>query len=146
MKVYRVCFLVVLLLYATAVWASARQITEGSRLMPEQVEATRGTIILAVGWMGPLGLSFAWYANLPLAWCMSRMARGRSPGWILPQIAGALAASSLLPFRIYSEVDGWHWGWLRGPAVWLWLSSFAVTFAAAVYSRWNEGSVSQSTF
>ena len=124
---YRLAFVIVLLLYVGALLAPARQIKSASRYERLQVTNVKGWELARFGWMGPLGLTFGWYANFPLVVCAARMLRGRSPGWGLARVAGVLAASSLLPFGIYSEVDGMHRGYVRGPAVWLWLAAFAVT-------------------
>ena len=132
---YRVFFVLVVLLYAGALFAPARQIKSKSHYEREEVTHLPGWRVAELGWIGPLGLTFGWYANFPLFVGMSRMARGRSPGRGLSRFGGLLALSSLLPFAVYSEVDGWHRGYVRGLAVWLWLGAFAVAAGAAEMGR-----------
>ena len=101
---------------------------------------------LIKGWAGPLMMfwhpsfgMFAWYANVPLAICMVQMLRGDPPTlqWALPGLA--LALTAFAPLYFYSDARGEDALCARGPGFWLWICSFAVTAAAAVWenSRWR---------
>ena len=104
---------------------------------------------LITGWAGPLMMfwhpsfgMFAWYANVLLMICMVQMLRGRPPAlqWALPGLM--LALTALAPLYFYSDVRGEDALCARGPGFWLWISSFAVAAAAAIWesSRWRPAS------
>lgn len=90
-----------------------------------------GYELAAFGFLGPFELCFAWYANIPLLLCAIRMARGLPPKRSVAWVGAIVALTALAPHFIFDfEVDGkWH---IDGPAIWLWLGSFAVTIAAAL--------------
>lgn len=91
-----------------------------------------GWFLLAVGWFaGPLSLSVAWYANIPLFVCLWRMLLGRLPNFWLASIALSIALSSLLPMLMGNMVT-----LVRGPGVWLWLASFLVIWIPPAFMRW----------
>ena len=95
-----------------------------------------GFRLMALGWMGPLALSFAWYANIPCFYSIWKLFRGQA-SWHPALIAFCLALTALLPHAIYSEVDGWHRAYIVGPALWLWLCAFAINLVLARLS-FNE--------
>jgi hypothetical protein len=66
-----------------------------------------------MGWLGPLELCFAWFANVPLIIFVVKMLRGKSPNQPVAVIATCLALSVLLPQRIFQPADGWHTGQQR---------------------------------
>lgn len=93
-----------------------------------------GYLFAAFGFLGPFEFCFAWYANIPLLLCAMRMARGLQPKRSVAWVGAALALTALAPHFIFDfEVDAkWHIDYFYGPAIWLWLGSFAVTVAAAL--------------
>jgi hypothetical protein len=88
-------------------------------------EIARGLRLAEFGWLGPLALAFAWYANIPLIVCTIALARGRAPDRRAAVAGAALALTALFPFITYGEVDGWRTGLLRGPAVVWWRAAGA---------------------
>jgi hypothetical protein len=91
-----------------------------------------GYWILALGWfLGPLSLSLAWYVNVPLFICVTRLGLGRHPGTRTTIVGLILALTALLPVTgVDIETSGW--ATLRGPAIWLWLLSFCVVTIATI--------------
>lgn len=85
-----------------------------------------GYNLALMGWLGPLGLSIAWYANIPFMIGLSQMMRGRPPASQLWRVTVCVAATSLLPHLFVSATWGlilvFHWG----PALWLWLAAFSM--------------------
>ena len=104
---------------------------------------------LITGWAGPLMMfwhpsfgMFAWYANVLLVICMAHMLRGRPPALSHALPGLMLALTALAPLYFYSDARGEDALCARGPGFWLWISSFAVTAAVAVWesSRWRPAS------
>jgi hypothetical protein len=93
-------------------------------------EPEAGWWLLAAGWLfGPFGLSIAWYANIPFAVCIFRMARGLYPGMQVAIVGFVLALTGLLPFFFLDiDIRGYTPVIVRGSTVWLWLSAFLVVF------------------
>jgi hypothetical protein len=119
---------------ALATWIVANplrcaQVTTASQYVPQATEAMHGYRLAIWGWLGPLGLSVAWYAQIPFFYCVWNLFHGRAR-WRASMVALGLAATALLPHTIYSEVDGWHRAYFIGPAIWVWLSAFAIAMAA----------------
>jgi hypothetical protein len=114
----------------------------------------KGWFVLKYGWIAPLaGLMashdspfaefgcFAWYANIPLIIFVIILLSGRRVDFWISTIILCLALTGLAPIPFKDvEIDG-HvtWEYLRGPAVWLWLSSFAVVWAVALYAKKDSG-------
>ena len=135
MNPYWLSALLILLLFGISLACPVAAITEASRASPRHVDYLTGLNLLAFGWLGPMQASFAWYANLPLVFCLVQMLRAQPPSFGLTSFTALLAATSLLPFANLSALDGWHMGLVRGPAVWLWLASFCMLFGTALYAR-----------
>jgi hypothetical protein len=68
---------------------------------------------------------------------MVQMLRGRPPA--LPHALSGfmLALTAFAPLYFYSYARGEDVLCGRGPGFWLWLSSFAVTAAAALWEYWH---------
>jgi hypothetical protein len=123
------------LLLSLGLWIAANlapcaQITDASRYATRNVEAMRGFRLMLLGWLGPLALSFAWYAHIPYFYSVWKLFSGRATvraAWI----GFGLALTALLPHALYSEVDGWHRAYFIGAALWLWLGAFAVNLVVA---------------
>jgi hypothetical protein len=109
---------------------SCAQVIEASRYAPRSVESMHGFRLAVLGWLGPVALSVAWYANIPYFYCIWKLFRGQAPRRAALAACG-LALTALLPHAIYSEVDGWHRAYIVGPALWLWLSAFAINLVLA---------------
>lgn len=122
----RIAGLSILVLFSAALLSPSFQYMNAGRTLGESLEVGKGWQLAAFGWIGPIGLCFAWFANIPLVVCVLKMLRGRPPGRRVSMVAACLALSVLLPHLILSFADGWHTGYLRGPAVWLWLSCFGI--------------------
>jgi hypothetical protein len=101
------------------------QVIEGNRHAARIVEPMIGLRLTALGWAWPAALSFAWYANIPYLYSIWKLFRGQTSR-PAAMIAFGLALTALLPHVIYSEVDGWHRAYIVGPALCLWLCSFAI--------------------
>jgi hypothetical protein len=110
--------------------APCAQVIEASRYATRSVEAMRGFRLTLLGWLGPLALSFAWYANISYFYCVWRLFGGHA-SLRAALIGFCLALTALLPHAMYSEVDGWHRAYIAGPALWLWLSAFASNLVLA---------------
>ncbi len=89
--------------------------------------------MLLLGWIGPLGLSPAWYANIPLLFSNYRMLKGLSPGWILPLMSVSLAFTALFP-HLELETPNYNWQATKfvGPAIPIWLAAFVVSASAVL--------------
>ena len=98
-----------------------------------------GWTLLIWGWLGPTGLSVAWYGNIPLLICIAMLLCSRTPSFRLATVSLGIAASGLLPVYTYDMVPGSPWTLVRGPAVWLWLASFVIVWSPAAHSRWVTG-------
>ena len=95
-----------------------------------------GWVLLRYGWLGPFVLSVGWYSNFPLLICIVILLRGRAPSFALATVSLGIAASSLLPIVGLDPRWGVPWSLVRGPAVWLWLTSFVIAWLPAAHSRW----------
>lgn len=122
-------------IYAAALIAPGYQLTEGGKILHPRVEVIWGWRLAAFGWLGPLELSFAWFANIPLAICVIKIFRGKAPGHAIVAMAVCLGLSALLPLRVFDPIYGWSMGFVRGPTIWLWLVSIAMTVVAAIAAR-----------
>jgi hypothetical protein len=98
-----------------------------------------GWTLLIWGWLGPTGLSVAWYGNIPLLVCIAMLLCSRRPSFGLATVSLVIAASGLLPMYTYDMIPGSTWSLVRGPAVWLWLASFVIAWLPAAHSRWVTG-------
>lgn len=95
-------------------------------------DSPMGWAVLALGWLiGPVSLSIAWYANIPLLVCIGTLFRGRVPNFWLASASLGLALTGLLPLHLSGQ-----WSLLRGLAVWCWLGAFAAIWIPAAFMRW----------
>lgn len=136
-RYYQLAIVVSLGVWIASNFVSCAQVVEASRYAPRSVDVMNGSRLTALGWLGPLTLSFAWYANIPYFYSIWKLFRGHA-SWRVALIAFCLALTALLPHAIYSEVDGWHRAYIVGPALWLWLCAFAINLALAGLS-FSEG-------
>ena len=100
--------------------------------------AGRGWGLLKYGWLGPMGLSVAWYGNIPFLICIATLLCGRVPRFDVATVSLGIAASGLLPISGLHIFQGPTWSLIRGPAVWLWLASFVIVWLPAAYTRWGR--------
>lgn len=110
------------------------------------VRKTYGFEYLICGWLGVLLVSsFAWIANLTLALCMISLMKCRSPYLWLATLSLGLALTALLPIRslMSLDLDGslTGYGTVRGPAVFLWLTSFCVLWITTVCDKFLKNKV-----
>jgi hypothetical protein len=127
-KYRRLGVLLSLGLWIAATLAPCAQVTEASRYSLRNVDAMHGWRLAALGWLGPLGLSFAWYANVPYFYSAWKLFQ-KQPARRAALAAFCLALTVLIPHAIYSEVDGWHRAYFVGSALWLWLCAIAINLA-----------------
>lgn len=127
-KCHRLGVLLTLGMWIAATLAPCAQVTEASRYALRNVEAIHGWRLAALGWLGPLALSFAWYANVPYFYSVWKLFLNQ-PAQRAALLAFCLALTVFLPHAIYSEVDGWHRAYFVGPALWLWLVAIATDLA-----------------
>jgi hypothetical protein len=98
---------------------------------------TKGLILLIFGWLfGPLGLTVAWYANLPLLVCIGLMLFGRVPSFLTASVSLVLALTALFPMYFWDPRWGGGLSFVRGPAIWLWLASFVTVWLAVALLAW----------
>ena len=136
---YRIGFVVALLFFTAAFFATAQDVTVHQPV--DSVEVLHGYFLAATGWLGPLELCFAWYANIPFIYCAFKLACGRSPGRRRAWFATGLALSVFVPQLIWGfELGKLYVHYFYGPAVWLWLGSFAVILGTVYISRQAEHS------
>ena len=130
---FKVAAVLVILLWCAAILFPARQIAYGYGPRPE-ITIVDGWALPALGWLGPLAGSFAWYANPMLLIAASRLARGEPPGTRLSLLALALASTVLLPAFLFDfERDGHlHSTFTGGAAVWSGRAAFATAAATAL--------------
>jgi hypothetical protein len=132
--IYRVTFLSALSLWVAALFATAQDVT--LHKPTDSVAIVHGYFLAKIGWLGPLEVCFAWYANLPFFYCEFKLACAQSPGLGWAWFATGLALSVFLPQTIFDfelgKVYAHYW---RGPAVWLWFASFAVVLGTVYISR-----------
>jgi hypothetical protein len=100
-------------------------------------EYNYGWWMLALGWLGIFGLNFAWFANFLVFMFWYKFFCGRVPGMRATLITSLLALSALGPYFLLDlEYDGrFHPELFRGPAVWIWLLSFAPVLATTALRR-----------
>jgi hypothetical protein len=122
---YRIGVAVSSALWIAALFAPCVQVIHGT---PTPL---RGYRLALFGWLGPLELSIAWFANLPYFYCCMKLLRGNAPSRRAATVALLVALTALLPQLAYSEVFGWTKASLAGPAIWLWLTAFVINFALA---------------
>lgn len=118
-------------LWFGALLAPANEVVSASRYVVRSVQPTYGYHLASFGWAGPLGLSIAWYANLPYLYCIVELLRGKPVPRRVALVSLLVAATGLVPHAIFSEVDGWHRASFTGPAIWLWLAAFVVNLLVA---------------
>ncbi len=94
-----------------------------------------GWRFLAYGWLGPVALSFAWYANIPLALCMIRMARGIAPNFLSSSIALFLALTVFIRAHHLGPMNEDHVNSFSGPGVYFGLVAFIMTWAMALRGK-----------
>ncbi len=132
-RLYRTAGITSLLLWVTSLFAHNNDMS--------------GWEILKSGWLLPL-LSipaaltnslaliscFAWYANFFFFGCIAYLIRGNHPAFKTTSIGLILALSALAPVYTISEADmrSGPAEYIRGPAIWLWLSSFAIIGAVTI--------------
>lgn len=140
----RITGVIVVALYALAFVAPGYQSISAGSIIPKSDDFIPGWRLAILGWLGPLELCFAWFANVPFFFCLMKMLRGRFPNRRFAIGTGGLAFSVLLPQLVYQPADGWHTGHLHGPAVWVWLSCVGITVFAGVMQRRNDSSTPQA--
>jgi hypothetical protein len=144
-NVYRYWFGAVSILFIVALFAPSQDITLHAFPGVDSVEIVHGYFWAAIGWLGPLQLRFAWFANIPLAACAMKMAGGYAPRRRWALCAAGLSLTVFLPGIILDVGRGGHFfAYARGPAVWLWLSTFAVTLVAAFIRPEEEDTQDES--
>jgi hypothetical protein len=108
-----------------------------------------GLFILKMGWIAPLaGFStpqypwgivgcFAWYANILFIILVVVLLFGKYPNIWFASLSLGLAATGVLPIPFTDfERGGVHWESLIATVTaWLWLSSFAIIWATALYAK-----------
>jgi hypothetical protein len=125
----------VICLLTSALFLPGHQSTSAGSILHHSDDVVPGWRLASLGWLGPLELCFAWFANIPLIICVVKMLRGSSPKQLTAVITSCLALSVLLPQLIWQPADGWHTGHLYGAAVWLWLAAFGVVVLASMLSE-----------
>ena len=136
--IYRLSFLMTASLFTAAFFADAHDVTfhDGDQFNT----VIHGYFLAGTGWLGPLELCFAWYANVPFLFCAFRLAIGRSPGRRWAWIATGLALSVFVPQLIWDfEHNRILVHYFYGPAVWLWFISFPIILGT-VYAFGEEDS------
>jgi hypothetical protein len=116
----RIGLAVTLAIWIAALFAPCVQFVHGS---PTPLHGYR---LAMFGWLGPLELSIAWYANILYFYCCYKLWRGQAPSRRVSTIALAIAWTAFVPQLAYSEVYGWSRAYLTGPAIWLWVGAFAI--------------------
>jgi hypothetical protein len=134
----RIAGLLVIGLFTVALFLPGHQSTSGGPIIRQADEMNPGWRFASLGWLGPLELCFAWFANFPLIFFVIQLLRGKSPGQFVAVITACLAFSVLLPQRILQPADGWHTGHFYGPAIWLWLSCFVVIVLISILDQSRE--------
>jgi len=127
----RIAGLIVICLFTAALFLPGHQSTSAGSILHQSDDVVTGWRLASLGWLGPLELCFAWFANLPLIICVVKILRGKSPRPPTAVITACLGLSVLLPQRIWQPADGWHTGHLYGTAVWPWLAGFGVVYSCA---------------
>jgi hypothetical protein len=144
-KSCRVTGFIVVGLFAASLFLPGHQRTSAGSILGQADDVVPGWRLASLGWLGPLELCFAWFANLPLIVCVVRMLRGKSPNRPVAIATACLALSVLLPQRIWQPADGWHTGHFHGAAIWLWLSCFGVVLLASIKKPEGHELTSQHT-
>jgi hypothetical protein len=122
---------------AAALWVGSLFADVGVYPLTDDVpHEDSGWVLLQWGWIGPFVLSVAWYGNILFVICIVMLLRGRVPNFALATASLGLAASSLLPIMGIDERLGVPLSLVRGPALWLWLTSFVIAWLPAAHSRW----------
>lgn len=129
---------IVIGLFAAALFLPGYQTTSAGAIIRQSDDIVPGWRLASLGWLGPLELCFAWFANVPLIVMVVQMLRGKYPEQPISLITACLAFSVLLPQRIFQPADGWHAGHFHGPAIWVWLSCFGVIALASTLSEGRE--------
>ena len=94
-----------------------------------------GWFLLVLGWIGPLELSFAWFANIPYLICIYQLLRGQIPRTNMVLGSCALASTALVPHFELDKDGRFHPVLFWGPAVWLWLLAFIPILATVLVRR-----------
>jgi hypothetical protein len=99
-------------------------------------------VILCMGWLNAAGLFtfpwfLAWLANGPLIICLIIMLWGRLPNFWLASAAFCFALLALFP-------TGNHPNIIRGMAVYIWLASVTIMWAANTYAKFKAHSLALS--
>lgn len=123
--VHRCGALVVLGLWVTAQFLPYTTTTQGGS---GGVNRDYGYHLALWGWLGPLELNIAWYANIPLLVTVARILLGKRPHPRVTLVTTLIALDALVPAAWFDfEVSGQFRAiFLSGPAVWVWLGAFAV--------------------
>lgn len=108
-----------------------------------EVVTKSSTELLLLGWLGPMGLHFGWYANLllPAAWVLSLVLK-RPVSLIAIVLGAGTLLIGLTSFYTLSELSmiGRHEGETAGelirflPGIYLWTASLATGLASGVAS------------
>jgi hypothetical protein len=117
---------------AVALWTSSLFIPSLAVGGDAESALYRGSHILAIGWAGPIGGAFAWYANIPWLVEVVRLARGKEPRLWLSAFALLLAFSMVLTpqLPIDGEASSGTPTFVAG--AWVWLLSFCPLFGAGL--------------
>lgn len=118
-------------LSSTALSTAALSLWAVSLVLPTWTDANgtdfpSGGRILLIGWMGFIGLQFAWFANPMLWWAFSRVQSDRSAAW--PAGLAVVLSLNTLTLKYTpgaGEVYGYGWGMV------FWFMAIALMLAAA---------------
>lgn len=93
----------------------------GPTTPPGHEKLWSGGLVLAIGWLGPMVATLAWYANIPWAISVVQGLLGRRPGRITTTVAIVLGLTMFVMQSAYGEGEGGHGpvSWRIGGFVWL---------------------------
>lgn len=90
-----------------------------------------GGLVLAIGWLGPLVFTLAWYANIPWAIGVVQALLGKRPGRITTTIAFVLGLTMFAMREAYGEGEGGHGPVSLRIGAFVWLASLLPLLAVA---------------
>lgn len=97
-----------------------------------------GLYVASAGFLGPLALNFAWYANIPWLLTLIALFRGRAPRRPVVQIISLLLAlTALMVTTLFGRDEGYTVQTWPGPACYLWIASF---LPGLIMSLWGADS------